>query len=176
MASQLASYVPSAVVIAISHQPTNTSHIISGFVKDTMVQFEQPSAAWSAKSNSDGSIVRTHSKEGMVNMTVHLDQTSGSNDYLSALADYDEKDLSGLAGIFTCTFADSSSRTYIYSAECFISRPTSYSFGSDTTARDFVITFTKPAQYLGGSGKMDSDLVNNLSAFGVVIDDKWKTL
>src|SRR5699024_11185023 len=107
---------------------------------------------------------------------VHLDQTSASNDYLSAIALFDDKDPSGLEGIFTCTFADKSSRTFAYSAECFVKRPMSYEFGSDTSVRDWIIVLTNADQYLGGSGRLDPDLQASLEMLGVEIDDKWKTV
>ncbi len=176
MSNQLASYVPSSIVIAISHSTTNTTHIVGGMAKDSVVSIEYPEAAWMEKTLNNGETVRSHSKDNTLRLTVHLDQTSASNDFLSALAKYDEKDETGLDGIFTCTFADKSSRTHAYSAQCFVKRPQSYEFGSDTSVRDWVIVMSGADQHLGGSGKVDPELVSTLSAFGVEIDDSWKTL
>lgn len=175
MANQLASYRPSSIVIAISHPDSNTNHIIGGLAKDSMVSIEYPEAVWSEKTLNNGETVRTHSKDNTLRLTIHLDQTSASNDYLSAISKYDDKDLSGLDGIFTCTFADKSSRTYAYSAECFVKRPMSYEFGSDTSVRDWVIVLSNADQYLGGSGRIDPDLLSSLDALGITIDDTWKT-
>ena len=176
MASQLASYVPSSLVIAISHPSSNTNHIIGGFAKDSMVSIEYPEAVWTEKTLSNGETVRTHSKDNTLRMTVHIDQTSASNDYLSALNKFDERDPTGLDGIFTCTFADKSSRTYAYSAECFVKRPMSYEYDSDTSERDWVIVLTSAEQQLGGSGKIDPDLLASLEALGVDVEDIWKTV
>lgn len=176
MASQLASYKPSSIVIAITHPESNTSHIVGGLAKDSLVSIEYPEAVWSEKTLNNGETVRTHSKDNTLRMTVHLDQTSASNDYLSAIALFDDKDPSGLEGIFTCTFADKSSRTFAYSAECFVKRPMSYEFGSDTSVRDWIIVLTNADQYLGGSGKIDPDLQASLEMLDVDIDDKWKTV
>lgn len=175
MANQLASYRPSSIVIAISHPDSNTNHIIGGLAKDSMVSIEYPEAVWSEKTLNNGETVRTHSKDNTLRLTIHLDQTSASNDYLSAISKFDDKDLSGLDGIFTCTFADKSSRTYAYSAECFVKRPMSYEFGSDTSVRDWVIVLSNADQYLGGSGRIDPDLLSSLDALGITIDDTWKT-
>lgn len=176
MASQLASYKPSSIVIAISHPNSNTSHIVGGLSKDSLVSIEYPEAIWSEKTLNNGETVRTHSKDNTLRMTIHLDQTSASNDYLSAISKYDDKDDTGLDGIFTCTFADKSSRTYAYSAECFVKRPMSYEFGSDTSVRDWIIVLTNADQYLGGSGKVDPELEASLATLGVQIDDQWKTV
>lgn len=174
MASQLASYRPSSIVIAISHPKTNTSHVIGGMAKDSVVSIEYPEASWTEKTLNNGETVRSHSKDTTLRVTVHLDQTSASNDFLSALAKYDENDLSGLDGVFTCTFADKSSRTYAYSAQCFVKRPQSYEYGSDTSVRDWVIVMASADQHLGGAGRVDPELVASLEALGVTIDDTWK--
>ena len=75
MASQLASYKPSSIVIAISHPSTNTSHIVGGLAKDSLVSIEYPEAVWSEKTLNNGETVRTHSKDNTLRMTIHLDQT-----------------------------------------------------------------------------------------------------
>ena len=173
MASQLASYRPSSIVIAISHPSTNTSHIIGGMAKDSMVSIEYPEAVWTEKVLNNGETVRTHSKDNTLRLTLHLDQTSASNDFLSALSKYDDKDLTGRDGIFTCTFADKSSRTFAYSAECFVKRPMTYEFGSDTSVRDWIIVLSNADQYLGGSGKVEPELLEALSALGVTVEDTW---
>lgn len=173
MASQLASYRPSSIVIAISHPSTNTSHIVGGMAKDSMVSIEYPEAVWTEKVLNNGETVRTHSKDNTLRLTLHLDQTSASNDFLSALSKYDDKDLTGRDGIFTCTFADKSSRTFAYSAECFVKRPMTYEFGSDTSVRDWIIVLSNADQYLGGSGRVEPELLEALSALGVTIEDAW---
>lgn len=173
MASQLASYRPSSIIIAISHPATNTSHIVGGMAKDSMVSIEYPEAVWTEKVLNNGETVRTHSKDNTLRLTLHLDQTSASNDFLSALSKYDDKDLTGRDGIFTCTFADKSSRTFAYSAECFVKRPMTYEFGSDTSVRDWVIVLSNADQYLGGSGKVEPELLEALSALGVTVEDTW---
>lgn len=176
MANQLASYRPSSIVIAITHPRTNASHIVGGLAKDSLVDIEQPEAIWTEKVLNNGETVRTHSKDNTLRLTLHLDQTSASNDFLTALSKYDDKDLTGRDGIFTCTFADKSSRTYVYSAECFVKRPMSYTFGSDTSVRDWVIVLSNADQYLGGSGIVDEELLKSINDLGFDIDDEWKTL
>ena len=174
--SQLASYRPSSIVIAITHPKSNTSHIVGGMSKNSVVTLEYPEATWTRKTLNYGETVRTHNLDKTLRMTIHLDQTSASNDYLSAIASYDERDLTGLDGIFTCTFADKSSRTYAYSAQCFVKRPQNYEYGNDTSNRDWVIVLAGAEQYLGGAGKVDPELANALDALGVDIDDTWKQI
>lgn len=167
-------YKPSSIVIAISHSATNTSHVLGGMTKDSVVTIEYPDATWTNKTDNEGSRIRVHSADKNINMTVHIDQTSPSNDYLEALADFDEIDPTGLDGIFTLTFADKSSRAFAYSSDCTLSRPQNYEYGSDTSARDWVISMGDPQKSFGGSGKLDQDLVTALQAFGIEIEDRWK--
>ena len=144
--------------------------------KNSVVTLDYPEATWTEKTLNNGETVRTHSLDKTLRMTVHLDQTSASNDFLSAIASYDERDPTGLDGIFTCTFADKSSRTYAYSAQCFVKRPQNYEYGNDTSNRDWVIVLAGAEQYLGGAGKVDVELLNALTALGVTIDDTWKQI
>lgn len=169
-----ATYKPSSIVIAISHPATNTNHIVGGLAKDTLVSLEYPDATWTNKTLTGGELVRVHSKDDNVRLTINIDQTSATNDYFEALADFDEKDPSGLDGEFTCTFADKSSRATAYSASCFIQRPQTYEYGSDTNSREWVIVMANADKYMGGSGRVDPDLVSALAAFGIDIEDRWK--
>lgn len=173
MSNLLASYKPSSLVVAISHPASNTSHIVGGMAKDSVISIEYPEAAWAEKTLNNGETVRTHSKDNTLRMTLHLDQTSPSNDYLSALSKFDENDASGMQGIFTCTFADKSSRTHAYSAQCFVKRPMSFEYGSDTSVRDWIVVMSGADQHLGGSGRVDPELLASLAQFGVVVDDTW---
>jgi len=43
-----------------------------------------------------------------------------------------------------------------------------------TSVRDWVIVMSNADQHLGGSGKIDPELLASLESFGVVIDDTWK--
>ena len=172
--SMLASYVPSALTIVINHPATNTTHVVGGLASDSVVSIEYPDATWTEKVLNYGETVRTHKLDKTLRVTLHVDQTSVTNDFLSGLMRYDESDLTGLGGIFTCTLADKSSRTYAYSSMCFVKRPQTQEYGSDTNVRDWVIVMAWADQYLGGSMPVDQDTVNALEAFGIQIDDNWK--
>ena len=172
----LNSYIPSSTTIVISHPKTNTSHVVTGFTADSTVSIEFPDQTWTNTVGIDGHTTRTHRLDKTVQMTIHLEQTSKSNDVLSALLRYDEGDISGRDGIFTCTFADKSGRSYVYSSQCYASRPTSQEFGSATGTRDWMITFAWADQWIGGNGLIDPDTVQVLERLGVNIDDEWKSV
>ena len=73
--SQLASYRPSSIVIAITHPKTNTSHIVSGMSKNSVVTLEYPEATWAEKTLNYGETVRTHSLDNTLRMTVDRKST-----------------------------------------------------------------------------------------------------
>lgn len=168
-----ATYKPSSIVIAISHPKTNTNHIVGGLVKENPVTIEYPDATWTNKTLTGGELVRVHSKDNNIRITINVDQTSPTNDYFEALADYDERDPSGLDGMFTCTFADKSSRANASSSTCFIERPQTYEYGSDTNGREWVIVMAGADKFFGGSGRLDPDAAAALEAFGITIEDRW---
>ena len=175
MAGQMIqSYVPSSITIVINHPATNTTHVVGGMAADSVVSIEYPDETWTEKVLNNGELVRTHRKDDTIRLTVHLDQTSMSNDVLFGLHKYDQNDLTGLDGVFTCTFAVKSSRSYAYSSQCFVKRPQTQEYGNDTNVRDWVIVMSNADQLIGGAGKVDQDTANVLEALGIVIDDTWK--
>lgn len=172
--NMLAAYVPSAITMVINHPASNTTHVIGGFSADSVVSIEYPDETWTETVGTDGRTTRTHRLDKTLRVTVHLDQTSVSNDVLSALMKYDENDLTGVGGIFTCTLADKSGRSYAYSSQCYVKRPQSQEFGSAVSTRDWVVVMAWADQNIGGGGKIDQDTVAVLEAFGITIDDTWK--
>ena len=120
MASTLSSYVPSAVTIVINHPATNTTHVLGGYSTDSVVSIEFPDETWTETVGIDGHTYRTHRLDRTYRATVSLSQNSRSNDVLNAIAQYDQQDLSGIDGIFTCTITDKSGRSYLYSNQCFV--------------------------------------------------------
>ena len=172
--SNIKTYVPSSIVIAINHARTGVSHVVTSLMKDSIVSIEFPDSTWTESADNYGSLERVHSKDNNIRMTLHVPQTSPDNDVFEALATYDEKDPTGLDGIFTCSFADKSSRAWAYSAECFLKRPQNYEYNNGVSPRDWMIVFSNADKYMGGSGKLNQDIVDNLAKLGVDIEDRWK--
>ncbi|MEG0407245.1 MAG: phage protein [Bacilli bacterium] len=172
----ISSYVPSAITIVISHPKLNISHVITNLNNDSLVSIEYPEQTWTNTTSADGYTTRTHRLDKTVQMTINLEQTSRSNDVLSALLRNDENDLTGLDGIFTCTFADKSGSSYVYSSQCYVSRPQTQEFGASVGTRSWMITFAWADQWIGGSGLIDPETVQVLETMGINIDDKWKSV
>lgn len=171
--AMLASYVPSAITLVLNHPATNTTHVVGGYSPDSVVSIEYPDETWTETVGTDGRTTRTHRLDRTLRITVHLDQTSVSNDVFSAMMQYDERDLTGMDGIFTATIADKSGRSYAYSSQCYVKRPQTQEFGSATSTRDWVIVMAWADQHIGGSGRIDADTQAVLEAFGITIDETW---
>ncbi|QEP53212.1 putative tail tube protein [Acinetobacter phage BS46] len=176
MANTIGSYVPSALTIVINHPATNTTHVIGGYSQDSSVSIEFPDETWTETVGIDGRTTRTHRLDKTYRATISLDQTSRSNDVLSAIARFDEQDLTGIQGIFTCTITDKSGRSYIYSSECFVKKPQTQEFGSSTSTREWMIVLAGSDSWIGGGDRIDQETLDVLDAFGIVIDDQWKPL
>lgn len=176
MAGALRSYVPSALTIVINHPATNTTHVLGGYSSDSAVSIEFPDETWTETVGIDGDTTRTHRLDETYRATISLDQTSKSNDVLSAIARYDKQDVTGLGGIFTCTITDKSGRSYVYSSQCFLKKPTTQGFTNATTTREWMIVLAWSESWIGGSGYIDPETQDVLEAFGIVVDEKWTQL
>lgn len=176
MAGTTTSYIPSALTIVINHPATNTTHVLGHYAQDSVVSIEFPDETWTETESIDGITTRTHRKTTTYRATISLDQTSRSNDVLSAIARFDEKDLTGTQGLFTCTITDKAGRSYIYSSQAFVKRPQTQEFGSAVSTREWMIVLTASEAWIGGSGVIDSETVDTLQKLGVVVDDQWKAM
>lgn len=176
MANPITSYIPSALTIVINHPATGITHVIGGYSQDSIVSIEFPDETWTETESPDAVTTRTHRKTTTYRATISLDQTSRSNDVLSGIARFDEQDLTGIQGIFTCTITDKSGRSYIYSSQSFVKKPQTQEFGSSVSSREWMIVLASSESHIGGSGLIDQETADTLQKLGVVVDDQWKQL
>lgn len=174
MSGNLQTYRGGDLTIVISHPILGAAHVIGGFDTDSIVSIERPNAAWSNKDTADGRTVRSHNKSRTVNATIHLSQGSRSNDVLQGFYNHDERSLTGRDGIFTCTIADKSGRSYLYSNECYVTPPQNYEFNVEAGVRDWIITLAGCEGHIGGNDMLDVDTQAVLEQLNIQIDDTWK--
>lgn len=166
------SYVPSQLTIAISHPQTNSNFILGGYGSDSIISVERENPTWESTEGADGYHQRTHRLSKTIRITVTLLQVSEYNDFLSGLVAYDENDLRG-GGLFTCTVADKSGRSYAMSNQAYVIEPSSYESSQSATTRDWVIVLPYADHYIGGNGMLTPDQQEQLARLGVNIDDDW---
>jgi hypothetical protein len=165
-------YVPSALTVVISHRATNQTVVLGGFAPDTIVSIERPDPTWESNIGTHGTHERIHRMDKTIRATISLQQTSESNDFLSAILAYDEKDLRG-GGLFTCTIADKSGRSAAYSDQAYVIQPSTYEFGQAASTRDWMIIMPYAEQHIGGNGRMSQESIDKLAQFGITIDQDW---
>lgn len=173
MAISVGSYAPKELTIVISHRGTNTNWSLTGYGPDTNISIERPDPTWELNTGTHGDLERIHRMDKTVRATVTLQQTSESNDLLTGIMNYDERDLRS-GGLFTCTIADKSGRTAIHSTYAFVIQPTTYEFGQAASTRDWQIIMPYADQHIGGNGLMTPETIEKLKAFNVFIDDSWQ--
>lgn len=174
MSGNLQTYRGGDLTIVISHPSLGAAHIVGGFDTDSVISVERPNVAWENKETADGITVRSGRKTRMVNVTIHLSQGSRSNDVLHGFYKHDERSPTGRDGIFTCTITDKTGRSYLYSAECYVTPPSNYDFNVEAGVRDWIITMSGVEEMIGGNDMLDIDTQVTLEALGIRIDDQWK--
>lgn len=172
MAISVGSYAPSELTVVISHKGTNTNWLLTGYGPDTNISIERPDPTWDLNVGTHGDLERIHRLDKTVRATITLQQTSESNDLLTGIMQYDEKDLRS-GGLFTCTIADKSGRTALYSNFAFVIQPNTYEFGQSPSTRDWQIIMPYADQHIGGNGLMSAETIEKLRVFEVYIDDSW---
>lgn len=165
-------FVPSQLTIVISHTATGSSFVLGGYGADSVVSLERGDPKWESTIGVDGMHERIHRLDTTYRATVSLLQTSMSNDFLSAVAKYDERDLRG-GGLFTCTITDKSGRSYVYSDQAYVIEPSSYEFSQTSNTRDWVIVMPYTDAYLGGNDRLSTEHQAVLEKLGVFIDESW---
>lgn len=168
----LSTYIPSQVTIVISNAALGINHVVTHFSEDTFVSIELPQETWTEKESVDGYTTRSHHMTRTLRATITLDQTSKSNDMLTALHAFDAKSLRG-EGVFTCTIADKSGRSYAYSSQCYVKKPQNQEFGAQSGTRSWVIVMAGSDSYVGGNAPLDADTVAMLEKLGITVDSSW---
>lgn len=109
---------------------------ISGFADDDVIEVERDMDAWSKKVGVDGQVTRARQGDLSGKITLHLMQSSSSNDDLMALVAADEA--TPPAGAFGITFKDPSG-TSVFRATGWVKKPAKGSYKKDTDTREWVI-------------------------------------
>lgn len=172
MANNTGSYKPSQVVIVISHPTVKGTHVVNGYMEDSIVSIERDNSTWDHYVGADGTTSRVHNIDKSVQATIMLQSTSYSNDVLQEILDYDENS-SGADGFFSITIADKSGRSVTHSTQAYVGGQPNQEFSNAITSREWVIRMTYAETKIGGNSKIPQDTVDTLALFGVEIDSRW---
>ncbi len=88
----IATYSPQLSILVFG------GHKIGGFADGSMIEVERSEDAYSMNVGAKGDVARVHSLNRTGMITVHLQQSSPSNDFLSAIALLDDPESGGAPG------------------------------------------------------------------------------
>jgi hypothetical protein len=122
--------------------------VMSGFADGTFVTVARDEQAFNKVTGADGSVSRakTANKSGTITLT--LQQTSPSNDVLSALMIADELSNQGVVPVL---LKDKTGRTTVFSSSSWIQQSPEASMSKNIESREWVIDCAKLEIFIGGN-------------------------
>jgi hypothetical protein len=139
----LRTYDSGQVVITVG------SHVVTGYNDGDFVQVEEQGDGIQASIGANGEMARSMSQVRSVKITLTLQQTSPTNDVLSALANVDRR--TG-AGTFAFSMADLMGSTVVEDSNSFILKKPNSGFGTGISTREWVIQTSNDVDYnVGGN-------------------------
>lgn len=122
--------------------------LISGYADGSMIEVARDGDSFTKYVGTDGEVCRVRNRNRSGSVTVHLAQTSLSNDALSALLAADE--LAG-TGVRPLQLVDMSGTTIIGADRAWIRKPADSPFGKDIQDRTWVIDCGHLQPLVGGT-------------------------
>ena len=174
MVQNTGSYKPSQLIVVLSHPTLKATHVVTGFMQDSIVSIERDNATWEHFVGADGFTSRTHNIDKSAKATLSLQNASYSNDVLQQFLNFDENG-TGAEGFFSITIADKSGRSITHSNQAYVAKQPNQDFTNATTAREWEIQMTHTETKIGGNSLIPQDVLDTLALFNVEIDSQWYT-
>lgn len=172
MSNQLSTLSPYDITVVIT-QGTLT-HTVTGFAEESIVTIEQQSPRYDLYTGADNTSTRIHKNNTSATVTLHLQQSSSSNDVLSYILqnDLNNRDSTGL---FSFLVKDNSGRSLYHADEAYLANVPTASHGTTMQVREWIVHTPKMTTFLGGNGKMNAADVAAIEALGGTVDSRWTT-
>ena len=135
-------YSPKRVELIIGGVP------LRGYADGTFINIERTSDAFTTNVGADGEVSRTHSADKTGKITITLQQTSDSNDFLSGLVNADEISLLGQVPVL---LKDTNGRTLAESPFGWVDKVASSEFAAELSDREWVISCSELILFVGGN-------------------------
>ena len=135
-------YSPKRVEIIFGGVP------LRGFADGTFISAERTSDSFTTNVGADGEVSRTASADKTGKVTITLQQTSDSNDYLSAIIISDENSLLGQLPLL---IKDTNGRTLAESPCAWIDKVATSEFSNELSDREWIISCSELIMFVGGS-------------------------
>lgn len=174
MATQrLQTFAPNQVSIILTHAATNTVHMITGFSEDQIVAIDRNSETFSIYRGADDTKTRIYNSDTSATITVPLQQTSNSNDVLTALYEYDRARLNS-DGLFSLQIKDMTGRSLYYSDEAYIGNVPNSNFANSMQLREWQIHAASLNTMIAGNARFSEDDAATIAALGGTIAPQWQ--
>lgn len=168
--TRLATFSPNEVTVVITQQSTGLSHIVGGFAEDSIVSIDRNADTFALYTGADDTNTRIYNANTSGTMTISLQQTSASNDILTAIY---ENDRGSRNGLFSIVVKDNSGRSNYFSEEAYIGVVPSAAIANSMQTRDWVIHAPRMTSVIGGNGPISSEDAAALDQLGTSVDDRW---
>jgi hypothetical protein len=123
---------------------------IQGYADGSFVSVEPMSPGFSSKAGADGLVSRSRSNDPRVKITITLEQTSSSNDVLSAIHEADLAMPNG-AGVAALSLEDLLGRFRLVSASAWVEKAPTAEFGRETGQRAWeLVAIVPPGARING--------------------------
>jgi len=142
MENGFATYDPSQVSVTLGEI------LMSGFAEDSMIEAERPEPTYADVAGADGQVTRAKTSDKRGTVTIHLMQSSDTNDLLSALHIADEQ---SNAGVRPLMIKDMSGTTVLSASHAWIERPAAANFAKGAGERVWVIKCARLEFFVGGN-------------------------
>lgn len=138
----LGTYVPSEVSISVA------GHIVTGYTESSFVDIEYSNDRITFEKGADGEVARVITSDDSGMIMIKLQQTSASNDALSALFD---ADVISHSGAFPIIVRDNSGNTLAGSDAAWIKQLPSVTYSNGVEQREWMITCGSLYMFVGGN-------------------------
>ena len=142
MAGEVRSYNPARVLVLIGSVP------MQGFADGSGVEIAPAAARVTSKAGMDGEVARSIGTDKRHTVTIRLQQTSPSNDVLSAMAAADE--LSGGGLPVPIMIQDLSGRSLFSADAGWVSQVPTQAFGVEVGEREWTLETGRPSVFIVG--------------------------
>ena len=171
--TRTSTYSPIDVSVVISQASTGLVHVISGYAEDSFVNIEREMDTYQHYTGVDNTATRIYSANTSGKVTVSLQQSSASNDLLTALYNYDKSSRNS-SGLFTLTVKDGSGRSVMFSQEAYIGVVPGQAYGSGMSTRDWVLHCTQMEDIIAGNSLVSPEDAAGIDLLGGNLPTEWR--
>jgi len=168
--TRLATFSPNDVTIVVTQTSTGMAHILGGFTEDAIVTVDRNAETFTLYTGADNSNTRIFNSNTAGKITVSLQQTSASNDFMMGLY---EQDRANLKGLFSISVMDNSGRSKYFAEEAYIGVVPNSAFSNSMQMRDWVIHAPLLETTIGGNSVFSAEDAAGLDQLGVAVAPRW---